>query len=689
MGIQTDIQDHVAVIRIDFPPVNGIGAAFRAALSEAVAAAEADPAVQGIVITGTERAFSAGADVKEFGTPAATREPRLATVIAQLESCNKPVVAAVQGVCLGGGLELALGAHFRVAREDARLGLPEVKLGILPGAGGTQRFPRAVGVSKALDLIVSGKIVRAATLRETALFEVVSAGDPVPVAVQLCHQVVSEHRPLKRLRDVILAPSETEAVEAFRNKLKPTRFPAPMKCIEAVRASIEASFDEGLRREREAFEQLIQSPESRALRHAFAAERAAAHFEGMEQAQARDIQSVGVIGAGTMGRGIAMACANAGLAVLLIDASQEALEKAIAAIRKDYQASAAKGRITASQVEERVGRIQAVTQYEALGQADLVIEAVFEDMKVKRSVFERLDKLCKPGAILATNTSFLDVDEIAACTSRPESVLGLHFFSPAHIMRLVEVVRGARTSTDVLATALAFVRRISKVGVVAGVCDGFIGNRMGFRYTATAFDLVRRGAEPQEVDRALEGFGMAMGPLRMGDLAGLDIGWATRKRKAQAGAYQPRVVPDALCEQGRFGQKTGAGWYRYEEGSRTPMPDPETDRLIEAFRREQGVEPRHFEAKEIVERCIFALVNEGAKLLDEGIAARASDIDVVYLNGYGFPAHIGGPMLYADQVGLDYVLNAVQRFAAESGADPSWQPAQGLVQRAGEGRTFN
>jgi len=691
MSTREERRGNVAVLTLDYPPVNGIGAQLRTDLMAALERAIADARVQAIVVTGTDKSFSAGANVKEFGTPAATRDPRLAALIAAFENSPKAVVAAISGTCMGGGLELALGAHYRVARADAVIGLPEVKLGLMPGAGGTQRLPRAIGLQRALQMIVCGDSAPAGQFRDTALFDVVTDGDPVVAGVAFAEQVIARQQPLPRLRDRSAdAPDARAVLDAARARAAGP-FPAPLRCVEAVGWCLDRPFEEALQLEREAFLQLMASPESRALRHAFAAERAAARIEGFpDDAPLREIRKVGVLGAGTMGAGIATAFLNAGFPVTLLETKQEALDRGLAAIRRNYDGSLKKGKLTAAEVGRRLDSVTPTLEYAALADADLVIEAVFEDMGVKEAVFRKLDALCKPGAILASNTSYLDINRIAAFTRRPADVLGLHFFSPAHVMRLLEVVRGAKTADDVLATCLALARKLKKVGVVAGVCDGFIGNRMLFRYTASAFELVRAGASPQQVDAALQKFGMAMGPLRMGDLAGLDISWAVRKRRAaEAPGSVRRVMPDKLCEAGRFGQKTGAGWYRYEGGNREPLPDPATDALVEAFRREEGVVPRTVRDEEVVERCIFALVNEGARILEEGIAARASDIDVVYLNGYGFPAHRGGPMLYADTVGLRHVVLALERFAAEPGADPSWRPAPLLVRLAEQGRTFN
>ena len=683
-----------ALIRLDYPPVNGLGAALRQGLMQALDRALADGAVKAIVVTGSERAFSGGADVKEFGTPNAAREPRLPALIAAFENSPKPVVAAVAGVCMGGGLELALGAHYRVAKSDAQIALPEVKLGLLPGAGGTQRLPRAIGLEAALNMIVSGSVVPAAKLKGTALFDDVVDGDAVAAAVALADKAVADKLPLKRVRDLKVKDPQAEAFLQFaRNTVGAAskNFPAPLKCVEAVAMSVNKPIDEALRLERESFMSLMNTPESRALRHIFAAERAATKIADVpEDTALRPIKKVGIIGAGTMGGGIAMNFANAGIAVVILEMKQEALDKGLGTIRKNYENTAKKGRITEAQVTERLALITPTLGYDAMKDVDLVIEAVFENMDVKQQVFKTLDEVCKPGAILASNTSALNLNTIAGFTRRPQDVIGLHFFSPANVMRLLEIVRGEKTAPDVLATCMAMAKTIKKIGVVSGVCDGFIGNRMLAKYGAAANGLLMQGALPQQVDKALERFGFAMGPFRVGDLAGLDIGWAGRKRRAaeNPAAYQ-RVVADAICEKGRFGQKTGAGWYRYEPGARDPIPDPVVTEIIESFRKERGITARKITDDEVVERCLFALVNEGARILEEKIAARASDIDVVYLNGYGFPQHRGGPMLHADIVGLPNVVRSLKRFAAEPGAEAWWQPAPLLQRLADDGKSFN
>ena len=683
----------VAVVTLNNPPVNGLGHALRSGIVAALDQALADPQVQAIVLTGSARVFSGGADVREFGTPKAGQEPTLPSVIRALDGATKPVVAAIAGVCLGGGLELALGCHYRVALPDASLGLPEVKLGLLPGAGGTQRLPRLIGLEPALNMIVSGQPVPANAFAGTPLVHALIEGDLVEGAVAFAAQVAARGEPLPRARDLKVKQPNADAFLQFaRNTVaaasKP--FPAPLQCVEAVAASLKP-FDEGLQTERTLFQALMQTPESRALRHVFQAERAAAKVPGLPEGTVlRPIARVGVIGAGTMGGGITMNFLNAGIPVVLLEMKQEALDRGLATIRKNYENSMKKGKLKPEQVEQRMGLITPTLEYAALKDADLIVEAVFEEMGVKEAVFRQLDAVAKPGAILASNTSYLDIDRIATFTRRPQDVIGLHFFSPANVMRLLEIVRGAQTAPDVLATSLQLAKQIKKVAVVSGVCDGFIGNRMLARYGAAAQGLINAGALPQQIDGALQKFGLAMGPFRMGDLAGLDIGWATRKRKAaEAGVEMKPIVADKLCEAGRFGQKTGAGWYRYEAGNRTPLPDSVTEQLIADYRAAHGITPRKISDEEIVERCIFALVNEGARILEEGIAARASDIDLVYLNGYGFPLHRGGPMLYADTVGLPQVVRSLRRFAAEPGADASWQPAPLLVRLAEEGRSFN
>jgi 3-hydroxyacyl-CoA dehydrogenase len=685
----------VAVIALDNPPVNGMGHETRSALVAGLDRANADAACDAIVVTGAGKAFSGGADIREFNTPKASAEPALRSVIRALENSPKPVVAAINGVCMGGGLELAMGCHYRVAHGAATIALPEVKLGLLPGAGGTQRLPRALGVEAALNMIVTGNSVQASTLRGTGLLDDVVDGDVVAAAVALARKVVAEKRPLKRLRDVKLDYPNAEAYFQFAHNTVSAaakHFPAPRKCVDAVAAAVSMPFDEGLRHERKLFDELLQTPESRALRHGFFAERAAARIADVpDTTPARRIERVAVIGAGTMGGGIAMNFLSAGMPVTLLESDEAALAKGVARIRENYEASAKKGRLTPDKVERCMSLLAPTLSYEAVGDADLVIEAVFEDMAIKLDVFRKLDVAAKAGAILATNTSTLDVDAIAEATRRPQDVVGMHFFSPANVMKLLEVVRGAKTAPDVLTTVMQIAKRVGKVAVVSGVCDGFIGNRMLEQYLRQAMFLVDEGASPAEVDAALEKFGMAMGPFRMSDLAGNDVGWRIRQRRyVEKPAVRYSRIADRLCEAGRFGQKTGAGWYRYAPGRRDALPDPAVDEIVDAHRKAIGSTPRRIAADEIVDRCILALVNEGARILDERIAQRASDIDAVYLAGYAFPTWRGGPMLYADMTGLYNVTRRMQQFAAMPGADAAfWTPAPLLARLAAEGKPFN
>ncbi|MFZ0009918.1 MAG: 3-hydroxyacyl-CoA dehydrogenase NAD-binding domain-containing protein [Steroidobacteraceae bacterium] len=690
-----ELRGEVAVLTLENPPVNSLGFELRRSIVEALARAEDDPAVKAMVIIGSGKGFSGGADIREFGTPKSLAPPNLHTVLATVEDCRKPVIAAIDGICMGGGLELALCCHYRIATLDAQIGLPEVKLGLLPGAGGTQRLPRVVGVERALNMIVSGNPVRAEELRATGLFDGIASGDLLGSALELARALVAEGRGSKRVRDLKIRMPNAEAYLQFaRNTVKAVAgpYPAPPACVEAILAAVKEPFEAGLRRERELFVTLMASPESAALRHIFQAERAAARIAGVpETTPARVVNKVGVIGAGTMGGGITMALINAGLPVVLLETTQEALDRGLATIRKNYQGQLRKGKLTEAALEKRLALISPTLDYQPLNDVDLVIEAVFENLEVKRQVFLKLDAVVRPGAILASNTSALNLNTIAAFTRRPQEVIGLHFFSPANIMRLLEIVRGTATADDVLVTAMALAKRIKKIAVIAGVCDGFIGNRMVARYGRAAHDLLLAGASPEQIDKALEKFGMAMGPFRMSDLAGLDIGYAWRKRlQADSPDKDLSNVADLLVEAGRCGQKTGAGWYRYEAGARAPLPDPQVAQFIEKFRAARGLTPRTVPDEEIVQRCVYALVNEGARILEDGIAQRSSDIDIVYLNGYGFPAYRGGPMFYADQVGLIEVARSLRRIAATAGAERDfWEPAGLLKHLAAEGKTFS
>ena len=690
-----EVSGAVAVLRLDNPPVNSLGQELRRSIVESLARVEDDPAVKAVILIGSGKGFSGGADIREFGTPKSLAPPNLHDVLRAVEDCAKPVIAAIDGVCMGGGFELALACHYRIATSNAQMALPEVKLGLLPGAGGTQRLPRVVGVERALNMIVSGNPVRAAELRGTALFDAMAGGDLRASALELARGLIAEGRGPKRVRDLKIAMPGAEAYLQFaRSTVKGLAgpYPAPLACVEALTVALKEPFEAGLKRERELFVTLMASPESAALRHIFQAERAASHIKGMPDSVApRPVNRIGVVGAGTMGGGITMSFINAGLPVTLLETTQEALDRGLANIRRNYQGALRKGSLTEASLEQRLALITPSVQYEPLQDVDLVVEAVFEDLEVKRKVFERLDQIVKRGAILASNTSALNLDVIARFTKRPQDVIGLHFFSPANIMRLLEVVRGAETAADTLVTAMALARTIGKIAVVSGVCDGFIGNRMVARYGTAAHDLLVAGALPQQIDAALQNFGMAMGPFRMADLAGLDIGWAIRKRRAAEFPDQDLSnVADILCEAGRFGQKTGAGFYRYEAGARQALPDPAVTAIIERYRASKGVVPRTVADGEIVERCVYALINEGARIVDEGIAQRSSDVDLVYLNGYGFPAYRGGPMFYADRVGLLAVARALSRIAALPGSDASfWTPVPLLARLAQEGKTFS
>ena len=678
------------VIRLDNPPMNTLAHALREALMRDLARAAGDASVKAVVLTGGGRAFCAGAEIREFNTPKAVASPNLRELIAAIEAMEKPVIAAIHGVAMGGGLELALGCHYRVAAPGAQLALPEVKLGLIPGAGGTQRLPRAIGVERALAMIVSGEPVKSETVAGTAFIDEIVQGDLVQGALAFAERVASR-RPLRRLRDMSATADAGLFAEARKKVAKEQRgYPAPARAIDAVEGSTTLRFDEGVRNERRIFDELVLSPESKALRHAFFGERAVAKVPDVpEDTPTVDVKRVAIVGAGTMGGGIAMAFANAGFPVTLLEMDREALERGVATVRKNYSSAVARGRLAQAEMDARVARIATTLAYDDIRDADLVIEAVFEDMKVKREVFGRLDRTMQPRAILATNTSTLDVDAIAEATSRPEQVIGLHFFSPANVMRLLEIVRGKRTSKTVLATALKLAKAIRKLGVVSGVCDGFIGNRMVEQYLRQAGFLLDEGALPQQVDRALQDWGMAMGPFAMSDLAGNDIGWAIRKRRSvERPEFTYSRIPDLLCELGRFGQKTGAGFYKYEQGSRTPVADPEVEKIIVEESRRLGLARRTISDAEVVERCVYALVDEGARILEEGIALRAVDIDMVYLAGYGFPPYRGGPMFYADTVGLGKVVAAIEKYA-QGYRGESWDVAPLLARLAREGKTFN
>ena len=693
------VNGDLAVITLDNPPVNGLGYSTRLGITEGLEQAMADSAVVAVIITGAGGAFSGGADIREFGSPKAMQEPNLGSVIRMIENATKPVVAAIHSVAMGGGLELALGCHYRIAAPGASIALPEVKLGLLPGAGGTQRLPRVLGVEPAVNMVVSGEAIKSemlAMLPGQKLFDKMakSADTLAQEAMDLAHSVAAT-RPLPLVRNLPCSHPMGDAFFQFvRNGVGAMvkNLPAPLKCVDAVEAATKKKFDDGLAVERDIFISLMMSSESRALRHLFLSERAASKIPDVpSDTPLREIKSVAIIGAGTMGGGIAMNFLNAGIAVKMLEMKQEALDKGVGIMRGNYEAQVKKGKLKQDKYEQRMALLSTTLSYDDLGSADMVIEAVFEDIGVKEKVFTELDRVMKPGAILASNTSTLDVNKIAAFTQRPQDVVGLHFFSPANVMKLLEVVRGAKTSKDVMATAMAVAKKIRKTAVVSGVCDGFIGNRMIEQYARQAGLLLDEGCTPAQVDKAMEKFGMAMGPFRMGDLAGNDIGWAIRKRRAVELAHvKYSRTADLLCEKGRFGQKTGAGWYDYQAGKREAIPNAEVIKMIEDYRAAQGITPRKVSDQEIVQRLVFALVNEAAHILEEGIANKASDIDIVYIFGYGFPIYRGGPMLYADEVGLFNVVQAMHRFAQNPLDDANfWKPAPLLARLVAEGKTFN
>jgi len=701
MTAEYKVVGEVAVITLNNPPVNGLGFSTRVAITEGLSKANADDAVTAIVITGAGKAFSGGADIKEFGTTKATQEPNLLSVILALEASTKPVVAAIHSVCMGGGLELALGCHYRVVAPGTSVALPEVKLGLIPGAGGTQRLPRVLGVETALNMIVSGEAVKSevlAALPGQKLFDKLSASPEALFddAVELAKSVAGKTGDaLPLVRNLPCKHPLGDAYFQFAKNMvggMSKNYPAPLKCVETVEAATKMKFDQGMAEERRVFTALMFTPESLALRHLFVAERAASKIPDVaEDTPKREIKSVAVIGAGTMGGGISMNFLNAGIPVKILEMKQEALDRGIATIRKNYEAQVKKGKLKQDKYEQRMALLSTTLSYDDLAGADLVIEAVFEELGVKEAVFKELDRVAKPGAILASNTSTLDVDKIAAFTKRPQDVVGMHFFSPANVMKLLEVVRGKDTAKDVLATVMAVAKKIKKTAVVSGVCDGFIGNRMIEQYSRQAGFLLDEGCTPQQVDKAVEKFGFAMGPFRMGDLAGNDIGWAIRKRRATERAdMKYSRTADKLCELGRFGQKTGAGWYDYQAGKRDAIPSQVVLDLIEQHRKDEGITPRKISDDEIVQRLVYALVNEGAHILEDGIASKAGDIDMVYLTGYGFPIWRGGPMHYASQVGLFNVAETMKRFARNPRDDASfWQPAALIQRLVAEGKSFS
>lgn len=672
----------VAVVLLDNPPVNALSLHLREPLAKALGELSDDAGVAAIVLACAGRTFVSGADITEFGTPKQLQSPSLLDLCALLDTIAKPTVAAVHGTALGGGLELAMSCHYRVADAGAKVGLPEVKLGILPGSGGTVRLPRLAGPEKALKMIVSGAPIGAQEALAAGIVDEVVQGDLVEAAVAFARQKAASganHVPVRN-RDEKLAAAKADLsafdAAAAELKKKARGLDAPVACAQAVRNAIVLPFDEALRKEREAFLTLVAGTQSRAQRHLFFAEREAAKVPGLAGAKSRDIRKVGVIGAGTMGGGIAMSFVNAGIPVTVLEMTDAALDRGFATIEKNYSVSVSRGSLKEADKASRMQLLSRTTDYADLADCDLIIEAVFEEMSVKHEVFGKLEKIAKEGAILASNTSYLDVNEIAAGTNRPADVLGMHFFSPANVMKLLEIVRAEKTAPDALAAAVAVARKIGKVPVVVGVCHGFVGNRMLGARGAESEALLLEGATPAQVDKVFTDFGWPMGPFQMHDLAGLDISWRNRKSRGETAA-----IADALCEQGRFGQKTGRGFYIYENGSRTPVSDPEVTTLIEQKRRERGIQAREIGEQEIIERTLYPMINEGAKIVEEGIAARSSDIDVVWTNGYGFPIGKGGPMFWAELEGMSKVVEGLRRWHERTGK-PVYAPAQSLVGKA-------
>ena len=687
--------DGVALLTLNNPPVNGLSFAMRAALGDSVMEALADESITAIVVAGAGRMFCGGADIREFGQPPPPGAASLPAVLDELEASRKPVVAAIHGVAAGGGLEVALACHVRIVAPGTRLGLPEVTLGIVPGAGGTQRLPRLIGVEAALDVIVGGKLLPAERALALGIADELAEGGVLDAAIARARQLASYGAPLRRAsaldERVAEARAHPEVFDAFRKKMakRARGFDAPYACVECVEAAVALPFAAGMARERQIFERLVISDQSAAQRHAFFAEREATKIPDVpRETQPLAIGQAAVIGCGTMGGGIAMTFANAGIPVTVVDVSEAALDKGLALVAKNYAATVAKGRLSQAEMDDRLACITGSVGYEDVRGADIVVEAVFERMDLKQEVFRQLDAVCKPDAVLATNTSTLDVDALAAVTARPAAVIGTHFFSPANVMRLMENVRGVRSSGRTIATVMQLAKRLGKVGVLVGVCDGFVGNRMLAPYLREAEFLLEEGAPPQQVDRAIYEFGLPMGPFQMSDLAGNDVSWFIRQRQAATRPPHLRysVVADRICEQGRFGQKTGAGWYRYEPGNRTPVPDPIVESVIAEAAAEAGIARRTIGDDEIVPRCLYPLVNEGAKILDEGIALRAGDIDVVWMHGYGFPRYRGGPMFWADLVGLRTIYDTMSRLHDEHGE--RLEPAPLLKRLAEQGKGF-
>jgi len=695
--VRFDRIEAVGVITLDNPPVNAFSLSQRIGVSEALTAGLQDPDIQAFVICGSGRMFSAGADIREFDTGVAGESPTLMDLISLIEDSPKPVVCALHGTALGGGCELSLACHSRIAIPGTRIGLPEVTLGIVPGAGGTQRLPRLIGVLPALDAIVSGKPMTAEKAHELGLVDGLAddSDDLLKISVSIAHGLSIGPEPPKKTRDrdghLLEAQNRPELFDEFRSRIsrRARGFEAPFACIDCVEAATTMSFENGLAFEREVFLRCRSSNQSLSQRHAFFAEREARKVSGLgPETSQTDVRHAAVLGCGTMGTGIAMCFANAGIPVIVTESEQGMLDRGMKMIRKNYASTVSKGRMTEEEAEARLALIEPTLEFERVSAADVVIEAVFEEMELKKKIFTRLDGLCKADAILATNTSSLDVNTIAAVTGRPEQVVGTHFFSPANVMRLVEIVRGDHTSPEVLATTLTLSKQLGKVGVVVGVCDSFAANRMLYPYSRQAQFLIEEGAFPEQVDKVIYDFGFPMGPFALSDLAGIDVGWRVRQHREPSRPKHLRYseIADRLYEMGRYGQKTRKGWYNYEEGSRIPMPDPEVVDLVVRTSRELKIDRREISDEEILQRCIYPLINEGARILEEGIVQRASDLDIVWLYGFGFPRYRGGPMFYADSIGLRHVYEVMQGFCE---IHEDWlEPAPLLERLAREDKTF-
>ena len=686
-------QGRIGILTVNNPPVNALAAAVRDGIKEGVEAFGKDGNIDAIVLIGGGRTFIAGADIREFGKP--PKGANLNDVIATMENCPKIVVAALHGTPLGGGLETALGAHYRVSLASTRVGLPEVHLGLLPGAGGTQRLPRLTGAKYALDAIIAGRHIPAPEAKSKGIVDAIVEGDLLAGAVAHAQMLVAQKAPRRRVRD-LKATLETSDLFKETEKAIARRargFKAPWSIIKCVQAAVELPFDEGLKRERELFLELLTSQESAAQRYYFFAEREAAKVLDVPADTAqREIKKAGIVGAGTMGGGIAMNFANAGIPVSLLEVKQEALDRGLKTIRTNYENTAKRGGMKAEDVDKRMALIKPTLTYDDLKDADVIIEAVFETMEVKEGVFKKLDEVAKPGAVLATNTSGLDVNQIANYTKRPGDVIGMHFFSPANVMKLLENVRGKATQKDVIATVMSLSKKIGKIPVLVGVCEGFVGNRMLRQRGIQSAYMLEEGALPQQIDKVIYDFGFPMGPFAMSDLAGNDVGWRIRqgkKEKEQRNVRYTGYIADAICELGRFGQKTGSGYFKYNLPDRTPIPDPEVERIIEETSKKLGITRRAISDQEILERCLYPMVNEGAKILAEGMAQRSLDIDVIWVNGYGWPVYRGGPMWWADNVvGLKTVHDALLKYRDASG-DPFWEPAPLLKKLVQEDKKFS